>query len=202
MIFTKSRFGCLVLVLLICSNAIAESSKNEHSYSQIGKNYAPVTIENYQDHTCGMCRYAFKEILPQILKHYVDQGKAKLVFREFPLIRSDKDMMIASYAQCAGEQRRYLEFVGAMYEIHGGLEEEKLKFAANKAKLNLERLASCLLSGKGLKAVNNDISKGTALKIDGTPTFFINGKPVIGAQPFEELKKIIDAELLKLVNYY
>ncbi|MBN1120357.1 MAG: DsbA family protein [Anaerolineae bacterium] len=157
----------------------------------LGPEDAPVTIVEFSDFFCQYCA-AFKlQILPQILEEYGDQ--VRFVYRDFPAFGGDRP---AEAAQCAGDQGSFWEYHDALFE---GFREYTSTddFVALAVTLDLdgEELRDCIESGTYRDEWNADYQEARALGVTGTPTFFINGTRFVGAQPFENFKQVIDAEL-------
>ena len=178
----------------------------------LGNKNAPVTIIEFSDYQCPFCRKFWTETFNQIKKDYIDTGKVKFVYRDFPL------SSIHPAAESAAEAANCVREKGgdeAYYKMHDKIFQEGNKldggdpitgpvrgtaqFGATELKKWAKDLgydiSSCLDSGKYANEVQKDESDGAAAGIQGTPGFFINGKPLSGAQPFAAFKQVIDAEL-------
>ena len=206
-----SRASVATLVPELAKKARVSSEGPPSSYKRVALSYhnvgsslgspsAAIKIEMYQDLRCGMCTYAFNEVIPQIISEYVNAGIAKLEFKEYPLIQAEAEMILAQAAQCAGDQGKYYDYLTRIYSI-GHDDKVDISLVNKIAKeegLEVKDFESCLASKKHLATVERDIKQGRDLKIDGTPTFYINGTPVLGAQPVEEFRKVIEQERAKL----
>ena len=160
----------------------------------LGPADASVTIVEFSDFECPFCVRWHQEVWPQISAAY--QGKFRLVYRDFPLIQAHPNAEGAAIAaRCAGEQDLYWEFHDLLFM--GEMELSPLTFETYAARLELDKdsFSQCLKSPEILQQVINDLSLGEMVGIDGTPTFFINGYRIKGAQPFEEFQKVIDSIL-------
>lgn len=163
-----------------------------------GNANAPVTIIEFSDYECPFCERHFQETYPQLLKEYVDTGKIKLVFRDFPLSSIHPNAQkAAEAAECAGEQSKYWQMHDKLYSNQDALDVESLKKYAKELGLNTAAFNTCLDSGKMADEVAKDFADGQDAGVTGTPGFFINGRFLAGAYPFETFKKIIDEELVK-----
>ena len=117
------------------------------------------------------------------------------MFRDFPLAMH-KDAQIASEAaQCAHDQGKFWEYHDHLFANQRALKAENLKQYAADISLNTEAFNNCLDEGKFSKIVKDDLQAGSSVGVTGTPAFFVNGRFLNGAQPFEAFKKIIDEEL-------
>ncbi|MEN9626446.1 MAG: hypothetical protein RL557_774 [archaeon] len=164
----------------------------------LGNADAPVTIVEFSDYQCPFCGRFWSETLPQLKKEYIDTGKAKLVFRDFPLSDIHPDAQKASEAaECArkvGGETAYWKMHDKLFEYQQALSVTDLKKYAKELGLSAS-FDSCLDSGEMAAEIAHDQQDGARYGVDGTPAFFVNGKPLMGAQPFSAFKQAIDAEL-------
>ncbi len=162
----------------------------------LGDKNAKVTIIEFSDYQCPFCSRFWSQTLPQIKKEYIDSGKVKLVFRDFPLTSIHPMAQPASEAtECVREKGGDDAFWKMHDKIFGNqqsLNNDNLKKWAKELGYDI---GSCLDSGKFKSEVQKDSSDAQAAGGQGTPYFVINGKPLSGAQPFESFKQVIDAEL-------
>lgn len=160
----------------------------------------PVTIIEFSEFYCPYCaRFAF-DTAPK-LSEYIRAGSVKFIFRNFP-VHGQPAMLAAQAGECAHEQGRFWEyhdrlFAAVFKERQTYLSEEDLTKLATEVGLDSEAFAQCLAEERYLENVEEDIAEGQRLGVEGTPTFFINGREVVGAQPFENFKRIIEEELKK-----
>ncbi|HLD75876.1 MAG TPA: DsbA family protein [Candidatus Norongarragalinales archaeon] len=167
-----------------------------------GSTDAKVTVVEFSDYQCPFCRRAFQDSVKQVRKEYIDTGKVRLLFRDFPLSFHPMAQVSAEAARCAGDQNKYFLMHDKMFN-----EQEKqgqgtveytvadLKKWAKEIGADEKTFNACLDSGKHKQTVQDDFSAGAAAGVSGTPTFFINGKQLVGAQPFAAFKAVIDQEL-------
>ncbi len=169
---------------------------------------APITIIEFSDFQCPFCSRFQTQTLPIILEEYVDTGKVKFVYRDFPIQSSHPNAMPAAAAsECAHEQDKYWEYHDALFERQQTWNNLKLvdsidtfKKMAKEFGMNEDQFNSCLDSGKYIDEINKDLRDGTNYGITGTPGFFVGNEKngfvkLIGAQPIEAFKKIIDSQL-------
>jgi protein-disulfide isomerase len=168
----------------------------------IGSADAKVTIVEFSDFQCPFCRAFFEDTYAQLKKTYIDTGKARLVFRHFPLSFHPAAKPAALAAQCANDQSKFWQyhdkiFIEQAKKGNGTVEfgSTELKLWASQLGLNMETFNSCFDSAKYAKDIEDDIQVGSNAGVSGTPSFFINGKLLVGAQPFSAFQKAIDAEL-------
>jgi protein-disulfide isomerase len=172
----------------------AKSQISADDDAVLGDKNAPVTIIEFSDYECPFCARFHSQTLPQLKKEYIDTGKAKLVYRDYPLAQIHRQATIAAEAaECvrdeAGNDEAYFEYHDTIFENQQSVNEANLKLWAQQQGFDINK---CLDSGKFKSEVQKDLQDGGQL---GTPTFFINGKQLRGAQPFSAFKQIIDAEL-------
>jgi len=173
-----------------------------------GNQNAQVTIVEFSDFQCPFCARFFTQTLPQIQQDYIETGKAKLVYRDFPLDNIHQNAKAASIAaQCANEQEKFWEYHDKLFEgqtqwasLDTSDAANTFKQYATELKLNSDNFDSCLDSEKYLSEVNKDYQDGAKYGITGTPGFFIgNDKDgyvmLIGAKPYSEFQQSIDDEL-------
>ena len=153
---------------------------------------APVTIVEFSDFECPYCVRA-EEAVKQVLAAYPD--KVRLVYRDYPLPIHARAQKASEAALCAGDQGKYWEMHEKLFANHKELEIDKLKQHAKDLALDAARFGKCLDSGEKATVVEASKKAGEEAGVTGTPAFFINGRPLTGAQPFEKFKEIIDHEL-------
>jgi protein-disulfide isomerase len=177
----------------------------------IGDENAKVTMIDFTDYECPFCKKYFDETYGQIKKEYIDTGKVKYVIRDLPLSFHQNAHKQAQAAECAREQggdEVYVKYHDEIFKrttSNGtGLALDKLAIIANDLGLNGEALQSCLDSDTYKTEVDKDIADASKVGATGTPSFFIGkssddgtitGTPLIGAQPYNAFKTIIDQEL-------
>jgi len=158
-----------------------------------GNANAPVTIIEFSEYQCPFCGRFARDTLPSIVRDYVDTGKVKFVYRDFVVHSSSQDAQEA--AECAKEQDKFWEYHDVLYENQQNLDIESLKGYASDIGLETNSFNSCLNSRKYKDEVDKDTADGRTAGVRGTPTFFINGKKFVGAQPYEKFKTEIEAAL-------
>lgn len=158
-----------------------------------GPKDAPVTIVEFSDFQCPFCSRVIGT-LKEVVRLYPQQ--VRLAFRDFPIASlHPKAPKAAEAARCAGEQGKFWEYHDILFESQAQATTADFKRFAEQLKLDVSRFATCLDSGRHAGAVAADVQEGTRLGITGTPTFFINGRLVVGAQPLEAFQRIIEREL-------
>ena len=158
-----------------------------------GAREAPVTIVEFSDFQCPFCKNG-TETVRQVLEKY--PGKVKLVFRDFPIPNLHPAAPKAhEAARCAADQGKFWEYHDLLFEKSPRQAPEDLKQYATDLELDPSPFAQCLDSGKHQAEVNRDVEEGARLGVTATPTFFINGRQLVGAQPVTAFQKLIDSEL-------
>jgi protein-disulfide isomerase len=167
----------------------------------LGSPKAPVLVVEWGDYQCPFCGRLFAQVEPQLKKEYVETGKARFAFRDFAFL-GQESVDAAMAARCANEQGKFWEYHDKLFssqqgENEGAFSRDNLKKFARELKLDTAAFNSCLDSEKYLDAVTADTNAGRDAGVSGTPTTFINGRMVNGAQPYDSFKKIIEEELQK-----
>ena len=153
---------------------------------------AKVQIVEFSDFQCPYCGAAEPAVL-QVLKEYA--GKVSLVYLNFPLSFHPYAEKAAEAYECALVQGKSWEYHDVLFANQNALDVQSLKKHASDLKLDSAKFDSCLDGGSKKAVVDADTQKGSSLGVSGTPTFFINGKMLVGAQPYSAFKQVIDAEL-------
>jgi len=153
---------------------------------------AKVTIVEYSDFQCPYCSRAVPTV-EQILKDY--DGEVKVYFKHFPLGFHQYAEKAAEAAECASDQGKFWEYHDKLFANQQALTTTDLKKYAGDLGLDTTKFNTCLDTGAKESAVQADFDEGTANGIQGTPSFFINGEVVVGAQPYDAFKTVIDDAL-------
>ncbi len=119
----------------------------------------------------------------------------RLVYRDFPLPSHSLAMPAHEAARCAGDQGRYWAYHDVLFERQPRFERQDLVEYAINLNLDRERFERCLDGHKFRAVVEADFAEGRELGVRSTPTFLINGKPLVGAQPIENFRAAIDDAL-------
>lgn len=181
--------------LLPLSNAeIRSRAENDSSYF-FGPENAEVTVVEFLDFQCPFCEQAYPTV-KTLLERY--RGRSvKFAFRHFPIEPIHPVAMDAARAaECAKEQNRFLEMHDALYERQGDIALASLpSFAQTAGVPDMTRFASCVASRAPDSRIRKDFADGRAIGVSGTPTFFINGQKLEGAQELSVFTDIIDRAL-------
>jgi len=159
--------------------------------SRGGGDNAPVTLIEFADYECPYCKLV-QPAVEQVLETYGD--KVRYVYRDFPLPFHSHARPASLAARCAEEQGKYWEYHDALFEAPD-LSIDGLRSLADTVGLDRTKFDDCLASEKYDDAIDKDVSEGSNAGVNGTPAFFINGRFLSGALPFDQLKTVIDEEL-------
>ena len=166
----------------------------------VGNPFAPITILEWGDYQCTFCYRFHQSSLDILLEEYVESGKVKLVFKDFPLNGQDS-ILAAEATYCAKDQEKYWEYHDELYNNWGGertgwITRDSLEKFAQTIDLKIDEFNSCLDDQKYRQKVLELEKFGKEIGIDATPSFLIfNDEKVIkirGNQPIEVFKKAID----------
>lgn len=165
----------------------------------LGNPNAPVTLIEFSDYECPFCKRHFDQTMPLIKKNYIDTGKVKMIFRDFPLSFHPRAQVSAMAAECVGDElgdKAYFEYHDLLFSnAPASLTDENLKKYALQVGANEGRYNDCLSSEKFLEEVQKDLSDGQRAGITGTPGFLINNKRISGAQPYSAFEALIEEAL-------
>lgn len=200
---------------LLIAGAVLYSNNNKNSLtaglvgkdnsltriSVLGDEKAPVSLVVYSDFQCPFCKKWHDETLPQIVDEYVKTGKVKIEYKDFALL-GQESINAAVAVKCAKEQglENYLNYHDYLFDNQKGENQGQFsianlkRFAAN-LKLNTDEFNKCLDLKKHLDEVQKETEEGRAAGVTGTPAFLINGKLIVGAQPYAVFKNAIDDAL-------
>lgn len=154
----------------------------------------------FSDFQCPFCAKFWAQTFTLIEQEYIKKRKVKFVYRDFPLDFHEQALNASIAAECAKEQGKFWEMHDKIYAGQNKWSNNKnaaetFKIYASELNLGMRQFNDCSDSGKYANEVLKDLQDGIRVGVGGTPTFFINGIPVRGAQPFEVFRQIIEAEL-------
>lgn len=173
----------------------------------LGSKSAPITIIEYSDYQCPFCRKFWQDTLPNIKKDYIDAGKVKFVYKDFPLGFHPGAIPYAEASRCVKEKggdETYWKMHDKIFEeqnkLDGGSVSSTIEYVGDETLKKWAKdlgydIGKCLDEGKYKSAVQKDLAEGSSAGVQGTPGFFINGRALSGAQPYSVFKQAIDAEL-------
>lgn len=157
-----------------------------------GSAAAPVTIVEFSDFECPFCGRVV-ETVQKIEKAYGD--KVRLVFRDYPLVIHRTAKRAAEGSHCAEEQGKFWEMHDKLFSKSGPIMDADLYRYAQQIQLDHDKFDACLTSGKYKDSWKTSADEGYRVGVQSTPTFFINGRLIVGAANFEAFSKVIDEEL-------
>lgn len=175
----------------------------------MGSSSAKVTMVEFGDFQCPFCKAYFQQTFSDIKTKYVDTGKVRLIFRHFPLTTIHVNAQIAAVAaECANQQGKFWEYHDLLYtngQSDGtNLDKASLENYANQLGLNngtfgfgKNKFNNCLESSATLPIVQGDQAEGIKDGVSGTPTFYINGVQLVGAEPTATFEQAIETALAK-----
>ncbi|MCA1908945.1 MAG: DsbA family protein [Magnetospirillum sp.] len=188
---------CAAFVSLSALSAQAAGKDDTFPIDQVlGKADAPITIIEYASTTCGHCATFHKQTLPEIKKNWVDTGKAKLIYRDFPTGPAGLSLGASMIAHCAGPDR-YFGVLGLIMENQDkwlGSKDplDTLKKTVRLAGLTGADVDACLQRQDLFEGIQKRAEHAhETFKVDSTPSFLVNGKLVVGALPYAEFNKIL-----------
>ena len=158
-------------------------------YPSIGPKDAPITIVEFSDFGCSFCAKWHNETFEELMATYPDQ--IRFVYRDVPF----RAFPASEAAQCAREQDSFWEYHDKLFSYEYGLTDEAYLQYARDLNLDMDAFTACLSDHRYQEKVQRDLDYATELGVNSTPTFYINGIPLIGAHPLETFKQAIDKEL-------
>jgi len=165
---------------------------SEDAYT-IGPENAPITIVEFGDFQCPYCRRWHEQVYQSLLDSY--PGQIRMVYRHLPLTSIHPDAFSAAEAaMCAGEQDAFWQYHEKLFGSET-LSSEVYTQYAQELNLDMTAFEACMTDHRYQEAIQKDSDFAIDLGISSTPTFFINGLALVGAQPLDVFKQVIDKEL-------
>ncbi len=165
----------------------------------LGKEDAPVTVVEYASMTCPHCAHFHETTYPELKKRYIDTGKVRFIFREFPLdpLAAGASML----ARCA-DKEQFFPLIETLFQQQSKWAVEKpipqLLAIAKQAGFSEEKFKACLSDQKMLDAMQAEQKRATdKFQVNSTPTLFVNGKKHVGGISIDDLAKVIDPIVTK-----
>ena len=162
-----------------------------------GSPTAPVTIVQFSDFQCPFCRTA-APVLEQLMRAY--PGRIRWAFKHFPLDMHPQAPLLHVAAEAAGRQRRFWEMHDAILLGKAGTGQEELRAAAERLGLDGATFVRDLDGAALRNAIERDRQEGLRAGVTGTPTLFVNGRPVAGFRTLEQLRAIVDEALASAIT--
>jgi protein-disulfide isomerase len=160
----------------------------------MGPKNAPITIVAFSDFECPFCGRVIPT-LKQLEQDY--KGKIRVAFKNSPLPFHANAKPAALAALAANEQGKFWEMHDKLFANQKALDRASLEKYAQEIGLNMNQFKAALDSNKFEAQLNADMAESSRVGVNGTPSFFINGRSVVGAQPVDAFKRVIDEELKK-----
>jgi protein-disulfide isomerase len=170
-----------------------------------GDHKAPVTLLEYSDYTCGYCEKFFEETWPLLFSEYIETGKLRLIYRDFPRAVSGPSVDTAMAAHCAGEQGQYWPMHDQLFASNRKYSPDQLQQQAEDLRLNVRQFSECFQAERYMESIYRDRMEGGSIGVRGTPHFilFLTENPeagpflvIPGAFPFDTFQEQIE-KLLK-----
>lgn len=166
--------------------------------NQLGAPDAPITIVGYSDFQCPFCKKVEHEALAQLRATYVPSRTVSIVYKHAAIL-GDESIWAAQATECAADQGQFWAYHDLLFarqdgENKGAFTKTNLLGLARELKLDMSRFEPCLLNDETLPRVQADVAEAESVGVRGTPTFFINGRPLIGAQPLSKFEELIAAQ--------
>ncbi len=170
-------------------------------FPALGDKNAKVKVIEFADFQCPFCKQWFDQTESQLIKDYVNTGKVAFYFRDFAFLGQESNFA-GEAAYCANDQGKFWAWHDYLYshqgqENSGAFSKANLEGFAAAMGLDTNQFNSCLETDKYAKNVTDDTAAGQKATVNGTPTVFVDGIPLVGAQPYTALKAAIDQELAK-----
>lgn len=206
-----------VIVIIVVWFFFYNRGNGEYTESDspvLGNLNATVSVIEFSDYECPFCQAAegtnqqiisslkqsdptWQAPIPNVIEAYVNTGKVKLMFRQYPVHGNDNPALAS---KCAQEQGKFWEYHNVLFENYESLVLTDLKKYAVDMNLNASQFNQCLDSKKYEDSIQKDLKDGQALGVSGTPTFFIGNNEtgytkIEGAESFSVFKEAIDSKL-------
>jgi protein-disulfide isomerase len=164
----------------------------------VGSDSAPVEVVEYSDFECPYCAQFAAVQMPTIREQLIQTGKVRWRFRDFPLPSHAYSRLAAHAAHCASEQERFWEMHDQLFYNHSWAQTRRdpsklFRGFAERIGLDLGRYDACMASGRHAGRIEASRLEGERLRVSGTPTFFVNGRPYNGARSSDGFKALADS---------
>ncbi|HEX2618904.1 MAG TPA: thioredoxin domain-containing protein [Phototrophicaceae bacterium] len=160
-----------------------------------GPETAPITIVEFSDFNCAFCTKFATETLPRLRETYGDD--VRYVYRDMPIIGGNISVGTAIAAECANDQGKFWDYHNLLFSNSQARSQEAYVNFASELGLDANTFTTCLSDKSKSDEVMLDMLDGQGLDIRGTPAFYVNGRFISGAQPFEVFQTVINSELDK-----
>lgn len=136
---------------------------------------------------------------PALFNEYVDTGKVKFVYKHMAIL-GQESVWAAEAAECAADQGKFWAYHDLLFnrqagENQGAFNKDRLLAMAQELKLDMGQFEPCLMNDQTRDRVQADTQEGQQVNVRGTPTFFVNGRAVVGAVPLQQLRSVVEQAL-------
>ncbi len=165
----------------------------------LGNSKAKVTVVEYADYRCPFCEKFYTDVYSKLKSEYIDTDKIKFMYQDFAFLGPDSNTA-AEATHCAADQNMFWQYHDYLF-THQGSESSDWASSANQKKiaqtlgLSTSQFNQCLDSGKYKQEVLNETDAGKKYGVTGTPSVFVNGQILVGAQPLTNFEQAINAAL-------
>src|SRR5512135_875464 len=164
-----------------------------------GNKAAKVVFIEFADFQCPYCERWHQQVEPQIVRQYVQSGQVTFVYKHSAFLGQESEWA-AEAAECAADQNKFWQYHDLLFqkqngENQGAFTKDNLIAFAQSLELDMAKFTPCLTNDETLARVNADTEEGRQVRVTGTPTFFINGQRIVGAQPYGTFQAAIDQAL-------
>ncbi len=164
-----------------------------------GDDKTNIILIEYSDFQCPFCKRFHDTVMPRIVTDYVDTGKIRIAYKNFAFL-GDESRWAAQGAECAADQNHFWDYHEMLFNKQNGenvgiFSKVNLIKYAQEVKLDVTAFTTCLSEDKTLDRVQSDTNEGNKLGVRGTPSFVLNGKLIVGAQPYEAFQTAIEEAL-------
>jgi protein-disulfide isomerase len=188
----KRLVHAATLLLLIASVSAAQTEVTVEPAMTRGVATATVTIVEFSDFQCPFCKRVVPTI-DQLMKEY--DGRVRLVFKDLPLPSHEMARPAHEAARCAAETGKFWAYHDRLFQEQPAFERRDLIRYAVDLDIDRASFVKCLEDRRYAAVVEGDVSQARSLGINGTPSFLINGRPLVGAQPIDTFRSVIDDAL-------
>jgi len=209
-ILAARLFQTLAVLAVLLLTALPASSQDDTFLLREddrvrGEKQAPVTLLEYSDFTCGFCEKFFEETWPLLNSEYIQTGKLRLIYRDFPRAVSGPSVDTAMAARCAGEQGQYWSMHDRLFSSSRKFSSDQLQQQAEDLRLNVRQFSECVQEERYMESIYRDRMEGGSIGVRGTPHFilYLTHNPEAGpllvipvALPFDTFQEQIE-KLLK-----
>jgi protein-disulfide isomerase len=180
------------------SAAVDISSVSFDGEPTSGNPDAKVTVIEYSDYECPFCGKFYSESYGLLKEEYIDTGKINFVFKDFPLGFHEKAVPAAAAANCVLRDlgnEKYFEMHDMIFSNQNIISDANFKKWALELGMDSSSYDGCIVDTSIIDEINADLSEGSSLGVSGTPSFFIDGNLIVGAQPYSVIKAEIERAL-------